>query len=223
MKTLRNSSLILFSAFIMAGNFSYAQGPNKNTGGSGGGPLGGKSQLMLGGGYSIVGFLGSLVEELVTSATDLEVKSSPEFVVNYDYRLAEKFTLGAGYTYQQLKMEYLDTVFQTNGDTTYAFYQGRITRQNVGLRGAIHFTEPDNALDTYAGVRFSMTFWGYKTDNPDPYNNVEADIDEVFGEGKPRIQVFLGTRYYFNDFIGVGGELAIGNPYFLAIGVNLKF
>lgn len=221
MKVTRTYSLVLLSTlFLLCPVASYAQGAPKNGGGNG---MGSKSHVMLAGGYSLLGLFGGMVEGLLDGVDELTVKSSPEFIVNYDYKVVDKFSVGAGYTYQQLKMEYLDTVINLAGDTSYAFFKDKITRQNTGIRLAVHFNDLDEPLDTYAGVRVSMTFWGYKTDNPRSDRNPEAEIDEFFNEGKVRTQVFLGTRYYFNDFIGVGGEVAIGNPYFLALGIDFKF
>jgi hypothetical protein len=135
-------------------------------------------------------------------------------IANYDYGIASKFSLGAAFSYQQMTLEYKDT--DTSNNQTFN-YKDKLSRTNVGLRPLFHFGENEN-LDTYFGFRLSMTFWDHSSNNP----RVTGSSTDIWNSGKLRFQALFGARYFFNDFLGFNGEVAIGPPYYAAMGLNLR-
>ena len=91
-----------------------------------------------------------------------------------------------------------------------------------------YFFESDDEEDTYGGIRLSYTFWGYQSGSPygpgikKPWSDLFYEGDRVLNESL-KLQVVLGERYFFNNFLAINGEIAIGRPYFANLGLCFRF
>jgi hypothetical protein len=74
-----------------------------------------------------------------------------------------------------------------------------------GARGAYHYGWDVKGLDTYAGIPLGIGFSVHSRDNYVGYKGYQA----VF----PYLGLFVGTSYFFNDHIGINGELGWNVTY----------
>lgn len=184
----------------------------------------GTSVVTLGAGTSMVGLIFKAFQNSINSLpqSSVELKSTPALLATYDYALADKFSLGVAFSYQSFSAqingyEYINSM----GDTiSNASFKNTTTRINYAIRPLFHMGSSED-MDVYMGARIGFTKWNTKTDNLDPYYDPAADWD--FLTNRVRTQVLFGLRYFFSDYIGVNGEIAIGTPYYMMAGLNFKF
>jgi hypothetical protein len=137
---------------------------------------------------------------------------SPTLV--FDYALTDKLgigNIGVGATVAYSAVKY------SNGDGTYAHYNGVL----IGARGSYHFIIPNgsikNKLDPYAGIMLGFVVTNYSNPNY---------VGTPFGGGKSsgfQPGIFAGAHYYFTGHFGVHGELGYNGFSILVIGITLKF
>ncbi|MBK9275580.1 MAG: hypothetical protein IPM49_13720 [Flavobacteriales bacterium] len=93
---------------------------------------------------------------------------------------------------------------------------------SLGLRGTYHWNSWHKVenWDVYAGVGIGVTAesWSDRTD----YGTYIGDRYSYSPRGRLRSSLFVGTRYYFTDFLGVFAEVGYDTA-FLTGGLQLKF
>jgi hypothetical protein len=82
-----------------------------------------------------------------------------------------------------------------------------------GARSAYHYGWNVPGLDTYGGIPLGIGFSAHSYDNYIGYRGYSP----VF----PYLGIFIGTSYFFNDHIGLNGELGY-NVTYANIGVIFK-
>lgn len=183
----------------------------------------GKSVVTVGAGSSLASLVFAFLKTVnnQTGSFGYTLTSTPVIIGAYDYAIADKFSLGAAFSYQTFAIGYTDYTYTNNqGNSMVGSFTDRLTRINVGLRPLVHFGD-DEHLDNYFGARISYTSWSYSTNNPDPYYAIDGTYSSAV---KPiKVQVLYGIRYFFNDLIGINGEIAIGPSYYIMGGLNFKF
>lgn len=82
-----------------------------------------------------------------------------------------------------------------------------------GARSAYHYGWNIPGLDTYGGIPLGIGFSIYSHANNKEYRGYHAIY--------PYVGMFLGTSYFFNDFVGVNGEVGY-NVTYANLGVIFK-
>ncbi len=195
------------------GSFMMAKGGHGH--GGGGGIEQGTMMIGIGVGYNLLAAVFTATNSTFGSES---VSSVPPLQLDFDYMVADKFSLGLGFHYQSFSLTYTDWVYtNSQGNTVAGTWTEKITKFNVGVRPLFHFGNGET-LDMYAGLRVGFTNWSFTNDNPDPYyvsDNVRA--------GSLSVLALFGLTYYFTDNIGFRTELGIGSPYLVQVGVAFKF
>lgn len=207
----------LFLAFAMAGmSFipSVVQAQNAQ----------GQISANAGVGVSLVGALFSAVKNNVNAqpGATVTLHSTPVITAGVDYAIADHFSLGVAGSYQSFSSEYTNyTYTNSQGVDVTGSYKDKVTRMNFGLRPLFHFGDNEN-FDPYFGARISFTNWSYSTSNPDPYYDF-GDVYSFIGASPVKFQVLFGAHYFFNEIVGINGEVAVGPSYYLMGGLSFKF
>ena len=146
------------------------------------------------------------------SKDDGEVKVLP-LSLNYDYRIAEKISLGAFLGYSVTETER-----QEISDGMIAQWRNRLTI--IGIRAAAH-TNKFEDWDIYGG--FSI---GYNLTRLETLAGDAAEIRKhkklPESSGKMTMSGFIGGRYSLTDQVGISGEIGFGISL-ASIGVSYKF
>lgn len=101
-------------------------------------------------------------------------------------------------------------------------YDWRYTYLILGFRGSWHYNEwhGNDRLDTYGGLMLSYNIVNWKDHTVYPSGAIAVSSGSASsGIG---LTGFLGTRYYFNDNLGVQAELGYGVAI-LNLGLAYKF
>jgi hypothetical protein len=156
--------------------------------------------------------------------------SYPAFVLNGDVGLSDRISLGACFSWQTLGFNFSDVPYPNNNYTYYGntpspqqSWTDTYQRFNVSARGLYHFVRQKD-WDLYLGVRIGYTWWDRNSNNTDPlYDYSKADEYKSILPMPVAIQSLFGMRYFFSDYFGINGEVGVGAPYALMLGVNVKF
>jgi hypothetical protein len=162
----------------------------------------GGSVVSAGAGYSLISlFLG------FDGHRSVEQRSTPVLMLNYDYAVIDRMSIGLSGSFQQFSAIHEDAVFGK--------YTDRYNRSTGGIRILGHFGQAEN-MDLYAGGRVSGSYWWMNSGSPDPaFDDPQYAPDVIrinyyglrFG-----VQGIFGWRYYFNENLGIGSEISIGPP-----------
>ncbi|MFH1319941.1 MAG: hypothetical protein ABII90_04720, partial [Bacteroidota bacterium] len=145
--------------------------------------------------------------------------SEPVISSMYDVGIADFFSMGLAVSYHKFGLDFWEYKWDTSSTGNYVVEDFTETRTllNIGVRPLFHFGGNEN-LDFYAGARLGYSQWTYKetTSNPDydPENSKNSPIS---------VQVLFGFRAYLSDVFGIHIETAVGTPYLITLGWNLKF
>jgi hypothetical protein len=176
----------------------------------------GKSVITAGVGTSLAGFLFTAIKDVLNYDGTVSSSSTPVLIGSYDYSIAEKFSLGAAYSYQSITVNY--SQYKNDTATINGDFKDRLSRQNFGIRPLFHFGSNEN-VDGYFGARISYTIWKYTSN---VRNDVNLTNSSVLGN-RVHVQAVLGGRYFFTDNVGVNLEFAIGPSYYAMGGLNFRF
>ena len=184
----------------------------------------GQSVGTAGVGVSLVGLLYSAVKNSVNSqaGASLQLHSTPVLIGSYDYAIADHFSLGGAFSYQQFSSDYVNYQYvNSNHDTVVASFTDVVKRINFGVRPLFHFGNTEN-FDPYFGARISYTNWSYSTNNPDRFYDLSSAY-KFIGASPIKFQVLFGIHYFFGEMLGINTELAFGPSYYLMGGMSFKF
>ena len=181
-----------------------------------------KGQVVIGanGAFSLVGLTMNLAFDAIDSVQGLNAKTTPGLSGTVDFGITDRISLGIAHFYQGSKVTWNSYTDSTSGNAvifTGNFY-AKILRQNTGVRALFHFGSNDN-VDPYFGIRIGYSYWRV-TSNVENIRRL-ADFARLGNHLLP--QAIFGIRYFFSPNIGVNGEFALGFPYYLSAGLNIRF
>lgn len=206
---------ILLPVLVLSGILSDTKGMAQNEAG--------KSVITLGAGYSILGMSASFKANTDDSANTDHFTSNPFLTGSYDIGLGKIFSLGLSYSHQSFRY-YYDGYSPSRAENVR--YTDKFTRTNYGLRALFHFGKKEST-DVYAGVRLGYTVWGTSTNNENighkPQDIVPWALRVNYKNTHYTGQAIFGLRYFFNDHIGINGEISVGPPGLFMLGLNGRF
>lgn len=143
-------------------------------------------------------------------------RATPCFAITADCGLAKWFSAGVAMSYQNETVD--NNVFSTNDD---------ITRLNFSGRLLFHLNPGNLNWDLYMGIRAGFSDY---IDSPTTYGSAaySPTYGPIYFIEKPdqvvsSLQAILfAFRGYFNDFLGIHGELAFGAPYLAEAGLTFR-
>ncbi len=168
----------------------------------------GQSAVGLHTGFSLASALFSLSE----IDANVDASTPPAVQFTYDYALTNRVSLGGGISYQSFNLAYSDY-----GETNENF-DVRLSRFNLAVRGLFHYGNSET-MDMYSGLRVGMSNWSLDvgTDNPN------FDPPKASGPAFAPQLILFGMRSFFTENLGIGGELAVGAPHVVSLGINYRF
>jgi len=163
------------------------------------------------GAYGFPYFWGSFMKAAYSGTagiTGIKFTNTNHILGRYEYLLSDNIGIAAEYSYANSSYKFNDSS---------GFYTAGVKKQRILGNVVIHFSTTDN-LDPYViiGAGYKMTDF-YVTGPGTAYDDVwEPKLMPV------AFRAGVGLRYYFNDFIGLRGEVGFGGPVACA-GISLKF
>lgn len=181
-------------------------------------------------GVNVGASLVNLLFRAVSYADQSGWKSSqiPTVQATYDYRVAERFSIGGAVSFSHIGVDYEDVTLPKDSlDGELQNFDLSLTRINIAARAIFYYTT-GKSFELYSGLRPGINIWNISADSTDP--DFQAGLDplddvKVFARAaRPGLQIIgLGANIYPSDNIGINLELCIGQPYFAAIGMKYRF
>lgn len=142
----------------------------------------------------------------------LEVSNKPAIQFTYDNSIRQWISLGGAISYQPYQFQYVN--FQSNIDSSLQTYNSKVGLGNIAFRVLFHYSKKQN-LDLYSGLRINIPITIRFSTNED---NSRDELLPSMIDILPQIIPF-GLRYYFKNDFGISGEVGIGTPHFISLGL----
>ena len=162
----------------------------------------------LGVGFSINELGVEMTEILIDEPAGIEILPLPDFHLNLDFHISEKFSFGFGTEFQTVQIT----------DNNFGVTE-TISSFGGSLRPLYHFVSKEY-FNFYAGVKAGFEFYTSDLSKGNTgYERYENTPDsDLIG------MVITGFNTYFTDEIGMHLEAGVGTqPYYLSIGLSLRF
>jgi hypothetical protein len=162
-------------------------------------------------------------------------RNVPQIQVAYDYGITKWFSVGGAVSFNKVNATLNDVTYQRTqnlGNLTLG-----VSRTTIGVRALFHYGNA-NRLDMYSGVRVGAGIWGVGINSSLADDKIEPILRSVGGNGLWRrilgrdlgvgwaaVQAQLiafGLRGYVTENLGINGELSLGSPYFMSLGLNYR-
>lgn len=173
-------------------------------------------------GFSLTGVtfkgVGSLVQD--SSSGQYQFSNLPAIALSFDYGVSDQFSLGLLVSSQQFNGNISGHTFRGLDDSLrIESFDFQLNRLYVGLSSKYHWPNQNEQLDLYSGLRGGFVLWTNEINTQDPF----FDVLEEFSGGRPTLAVVpIGGNYYFTENFGANFEFALGAPYVISLGVQLK-
>lgn len=177
-----------------------------------------KHQLQLHSGLSWVGIFANIANN-INVVEDIRISSSPSFYLGYDNRVYKRVSLGAGIGYQRIRAFYTNYQYEQNGETITESFGSTLTRFNFSVR-ALYWYNASASIRLYSGLRLGISNWSANTNTGDPNFDPDRFINLALGAALAPQLILLGVSYPFNNHWSLGGEMAVGAPYFISGGIS---
>ena len=158
--------------------------------------------------------------------------ATPVMNLSYSYLFQDNISVGAVIAYQNIYLDLLPLSGQTSGISFH------LNRLNVSLHTEYYVVQK-NKFDLYLGGKLGVNSWWGKISFSElkdyiaeiiPFQFIVDDINknlipsnENFHSIAISYQFTAGADYFFTKNIGLKGELAFGSPYWLNLGLNVRF
>jgi outer membrane protein W len=190
--------------------------------------LEGQSVVSVRAGVGITGILiktAAKVANISTSNSGLEQEVSTNnkaaISLTYDYAINDNISLGLLGSMQVYNGSIKNYGFTTANDTfILENIDFKLKRFFIGITPKYHWNIDNEKLDLYSGIRVGYIIWSNDINTSDPNFNL---LDN-FKLGVPAGAIVpIAANAYFTDNIGANFEVALGSPYMLSVGLQVKF
>ncbi|MES2680242.1 MAG: hypothetical protein V4635_10170 [Bacteroidota bacterium] len=166
-------------------------------------------------GNNLVNFL--FRKEAGSAATDMKRSSVGPVGIVYEHLLSDGFGLGVEFGYSQSTLHYYDVPDFNQNKTKFEYTLNASTLRAM-VRLNFHFAG-SKKFDAYwlISTGYRHVVFSYTTN--DPYIGIEPSFFSMSPIG---VKPGIGFRYFFNNYIGLNLEIALGTPI-LGGGVSFKF
>ncbi|MFP4092417.1 MAG: outer membrane beta-barrel protein [Cyclobacteriaceae bacterium] len=172
-------------------------------------------------GLSWVGIITNVADNL-NVVEEVSVNATPVFDLSYEYFYSPNISLGVAVAYQAIGISYEDYAYEENGNTITRDFSTELTRLNFSVK-ASYWYNPQSKAKFYSGLRLGLSNWSADTNVADPTYDPDRFINVVLGAAFAPQLVLIGTDIGLDANWQLGGELAIGAPYFMAAGVSYRW
>lgn len=160
------------------------------------------------------------------------LNASGTYGLSYDYGIAQWFSLGAQFTWNNGQLG-ADRIVINTQNRSYTGAAGlNLRRISVGLRPMFHYLNKDR-FDLYTGFRLGLNFTRISlgAGTEDLTNNEILDellsnnwlLRRSYNGVRPTVQFIpFGMRGYVTDRLAIGFEAALGPTYFLGAQLNYR-
>ena len=150
-------------------------------------------------------------------------KSTPSFVVSYDYAVKKWFSIGGSASFNGFTMKADDyTDFYDDGTPYTADIDLKYNRITAAVRPLFHYGN-GGRIDMYSGFRVGLKIRNIDFSTTDPQLQAE-EVSNFFRTGVGANFQFIpfGLRGYVTEHIGLGFELSMGAPHYAAFQLNYR-
>lgn len=150
---------------------------------------------------------------IITSSSQI-----PLINVGVDYGFARRFSFGAAFGFQSIKLNASAASNGIAGTDTW-------TRFHMAGRADYYIVANEN-INLYTGLKIGYNIYNVKSTYTSIDPSYISDLKTyVSGPLKTGVQAHFGFSYFFNGMIGVNTEvgIAVGGPYYFAAGLGFKF
>ncbi len=181
-------------------------------------------------GLNVLQFSGLALRLIPANVRDnVTLTNSASFGIAYDRAINDRFSVGGSLHFNKGTATFQDA-FQFNNQTVSGLIKGGYTRVPIMIRGLVHYGKNEK-LDMYSGLGLGASIWKAKISaNGSLQTNItDKDLSKNLygvptGTALPTAQLIaFGARYFPTPNLGIGGELAIGTPYYLALNISYRF
>lgn len=156
---------------------------------------------------------------LLSTGSSNELKytsnTTPVFGLAIDYSLIDLFSIGLAGSFQHFENRVSLNSFS-------AYTRHEVNRINLSVRSLFHIPNKEK-VDLYGGLRLGATLWRDSESASFDANNNKLSGEKQGNYVLPSFQLLIGVKVYLIDNLALNAELAIGSPYFLAIGLAYTF
>lgn len=177
-----------------------------------------KHLVQLQGGLSWIG-LSANIANTFNVVDDIRFSSSPALHLEYNHFFYDRVSLGVGLAYQQISAYYDGYEYEEGGETITENVSAELTRLNFSAR-ALFWYNPNSTFRLYSGLRLGISNWQADTHTGDANFDIDQYINIALGAAFAPQIILLGGEIPINNFLRIGGELAVGSPYFISAGVS---
>lgn len=171
-------------------------------------------------GFKLVGAVGGALTDSLDFAT-FETSNTPALQIGYDYALTKNISVGGFASYQHFSMDIGGNVSVQGVDTITEDLSGSLNRLALQASVLFHYGNKEK-LDMYSGVRLGYKRLGTNIKSTNSDLDFLDLVNSISAPGMATQLVIFGLRGYVTDNIGISGEIALGTPHFLTVGVNYR-
>jgi hypothetical protein len=138
---------------------------------------------------------------------------APIYNMMFDYGIADRFTVGLGFGYQSFNIVW--------GDPNVSFVD---TWKRIAISARADYRIiASETIGLYTGLRVGYNMYTL-TSTASNYDKSYVDRNTVHPQAVA-FQAHFGFSYYFSGMVGANVEvgLAVGGPYYSAVGLTIKF
>lgn len=208
-------SLFLMFTIVFAANAQNEDYPNS---------------IAVNGGLNVLQFSGLALRLIPEDLRDnVTLKNSASYGVAFDRAINNRFSIGATVHFNGGTASFQDA-FTVKDQIVSGLVKASYTRVPIMIRGLVHYGKNEK-LDMYSGLGLGASIWRVKVSGNGSVQTTitDKDLSENLrgipaGTVLPTAQLIaFGARYFPIPNLGIGGELAIGTPYYLALNVSYRF
>jgi hypothetical protein len=142
---------------------------------------------------------------------------TPIICLGVDYGLLKRFSVGAAFGYQSIK---LNANAQSNGIAGTDTW----TRIQAAIRGDYYIVANDN-VSLYTGLKLGYNMYNVSSTYTSINSHYISDLKATVGNPvATSVQAHFGFSYFVGGMVGFNTELAlgVGGPYYFAAGLTFK-
>jgi hypothetical protein len=155
----------------------------------------------------------SLINRIYRPALGADAWVPPMLALLGDYQLNKILVIGGGLNYEIINY------YDLSAPTTMGIDYRRVHRFNAGFRLLFNAITMDKSI-TYGGIRLGYTHTGYSQGFL--LNGANVGLPSLSMRNSVTTQLLVGHKHFWNNTWGVVGEVGLGAPYFMVMGISYK-
>ncbi len=175
-------------------------------------------------GGSVLGMVTNYVDYYEDLTEYVEgAKTIPVLNAGYNYKINKISTIGVALSHQNYIFNLVFPEDSISGKLG-------LYRTNIGFRYLANYVD-NRVINIYSGLRLGLSYWKIKAESKLIFSFLDKlqfniPINPEYSTSTTVFSfqiVFFGMEVYLTQNIAIGGELALGSPYFATLGASYRF